>query len=148
VAATVAETRRQTDEAIQRLKQERAALERQRRDDTAEVGRLAGQGTDEGRLAEIQDRMAAAQRRLADVGDELERWADALPADNQVAAALKEFDGVWDALMPREQTKVLQMLVEQVEFDGVNGNVAINFESTSIKTLGEALPHLHEETAA
>jgi hypothetical protein len=67
--------------------------------------------------------MVAAQHRLTEIREALDRWADALPADDQVAAALKEFDGL-------------------------NGNVDISFESTSIKTLGEALPHLHDETAA
>jgi hypothetical protein len=73
VAATVAEPRRQMVEAIKRLKQKRAALERERRNDAAEFSRVAGQGGDEPRRAEIQDRMYHSQRRLADIRSEVER---------------------------------------------------------------------------
>ena len=68
VAATLAESRRLAAEAIQDLKRERAALERQRRVDGAELGRLAATGKySEPRLIEIQERVEATDRRLASI---------------------------------------------------------------------------------
>ncbi len=147
VAATVAETRRQTDEAIQRLKRERAALERQRRDDAAEVGRLAGQGGDSGRFGELEARMAAAQGRLAEIPEELARLTAAAPAEAEVAAALAQFDAAWDALTPVEQSKVISQLVEQVDLNGATNQLAITFHSTGIEALETTGAQL-EETAA
>jgi site-specific DNA recombinase len=147
VAATVAEARRQTDETIQRLKQERAALERQRRDDAAEVGRLSaanGAGT---ALAEVIQRDAVAVRRLADIREELSQLTAAMPTEQDVAAALATFDGVWNALTPPEQRSVLSELIDVVEFDGVAEEIEIAFRATGLSHLDGAAP-LNEETAA
>ena len=63
-----------------------------------------------------------------------------------VATALAEFDGVWEALVPREQARVLELLIEGVEHDGESGDVAITFRPTGIKTL--AAEFEYEEHAA
>jgi site-specific DNA recombinase len=48
---------------------------------------------------------------------------------------LGQFDAVWDALSPREQGRVLGLLIERVEHDGREASVAITFRPTGIKTL-------------
>jgi site-specific DNA recombinase len=83
VAATAAETRRQTDEAIQRLKRERAALERQPRDDAAAIGRSAEE--DDDRLAELHERLVTTQQRLAEIADEIARLTATTPSADEVA---------------------------------------------------------------
>ena len=50
------------------------------------------------------------------------------------------------ALVPREQARVLELLIERVEHDGANGDVAITFRPTGIKTL--AAEFEYEEHAA
>ena len=147
VAATLAETRRQSKEAGKRLGKERTALERQRRADEAELRRLAPKpATDSelARLVEVQERIAKAHRRLADVDAELARLAEAEIDDAEVAAALADFDAVWEALKPREQARVLELLIERVEHDGEDGSIEITFRPTGIKALAGEL----EEDAA
>jgi site-specific DNA recombinase len=53
-----------------------------------------------------------------------------------VARALAEFDGVWSALTPREQTRLVELLVDSVEYDGRAGTVAIIFHPAGIRALG------------
>lgn len=144
IAATVAETRRQADEAIQRLKRERAALERLRRDDVAEVGRLGG--AEEGVRITMEERHAQAVGRLAEINVELQPLIASAPTEDQVAAALAQFDHVWEVLSPREQTKVIEQLVERVEFDGSNGQIQISFHDAGLESLAASQPA--EETAA
>lgn len=55
--------------------------------------------------------------------------------DAAVARALAEFDGVWTALTPREQTRLVELLVETVEYDGGVGTVAITFHPAGIRAL-------------
>ena len=150
VAATWAESRRLADEAIARLKRERAALDRQRRADEGELGKLAGAAAGNGeaaRLADVQERLGAAERRLADIQDELGRLIDQNTDEDDVAAALAEFDAVWAALKPNEQARVLELLIERVQYDGQAGNVAITFRPSGIKTLSAETAE-PEETAA
>ncbi|MCX6633471.1 MAG: hypothetical protein NT090_00010 [Acidobacteria bacterium] len=58
------------------------------------------------------------------------------------------FDPVWESLAPREQARVVQLLVERVAYDGRDGQISVTFRPTGIKTLAaelaEVLPELVE----
>ena len=51
--------------------------------------------------------------------------------------ALTEFDGVWEALKPREQARLIELLVESVTWDGEAESVSITFRSTGVKSLAQ-----------
>jgi site-specific DNA recombinase len=126
VAATVAETRRQSDKAIQALKRERAAIERQRRN----------HGEDDG---ETSQRLAAIREAIATLTSNL-------PTDEQVASTLAEFDAAWTSLMPGEQGETLSMLIDHVAYEAGPGNVSITFKPTGLRILGTTTAL--EDTAA
>jgi site-specific DNA recombinase len=67
--------------------------------------------------------------------------------EEEVASALEEFDAVWAALTPREQARVLALLIERVDHDGAAGAVEITFHPTGVKALAANVGS-HEETAA
>ncbi len=48
---------------------------------------------------------------------------------------MAKFDPVWDSLTSREQICVLNLLIQRIDFDGEQGDVAVTF-------------HPHEVTAA
>ena len=52
-----------------------------------------------------------------------------------VAQALREFDGLWRQLPPREQEQLIKTLVETVTYDGQTGTVTVSFRSAGIKQL-------------
>jgi site-specific DNA recombinase len=52
-----------------------------------------------------------------------------------VALALREFDGLWSQLAPREQEEFIKRLVEGVTFDGQTGTVTVGFRSAGLKQL-------------
>jgi site-specific DNA recombinase len=149
VAATLAESQRLADESIKRLKTERAALERQRRADEAQLRELAADGDNSAsfvRMAEVQVRAATTDFRLAEVEGELAATLSTNIGDDEVAAALNEFDGVWSTLVPKEQSRVLALLIERIDFDGARGDITITFHPLGHKAL--AIEVGHEETAA
>jgi site-specific DNA recombinase len=150
VAATVAESRRLVEAGVKRLKAERAALERQRRGDEAEVARLVAAGTDNGnatQLAQVQERIGQAERRLTEIEDELTRLVATDISEDEVAMALGEFETVWSALKPKEQARVLALLIERVDHDGKAGTVEITFHPAGVKVVANQVA-THEETAA
>jgi site-specific DNA recombinase len=150
VAATLAESRRLASEGIKRLKAERAALERQRRVDEAEQGQLAATGGENGhlvRLVCVQERISDADRRLCEVEDELAQIVAFEITEEHVAAAVGEFDAVWGSLAPKEQARILALMIDQIDHDGKTGNVAITFRPTGLKSLTVAKPELEESAA-
>ena len=51
-------------------------------------------------------------------------------------AALAEFHGLWQALTPTEQRRLIRLLVERVAVDAAAERVSITFRPTGIATLG------------
>jgi site-specific DNA recombinase len=90
-------------------------------------------------LADVQERIRKAEQQLVKLREQTcavrQRRLDA----DEVALALTQFGPVWESLLPREQARLVQLLIEKVEFDGVNGRIAITFYPAGIKTLAEEL---------
>jgi site-specific DNA recombinase len=140
IRQTTAEARRQAQEGIERLEGERRSLERQLRTDQHTLRALVSsklRDTGLTRLAELQAAMAAAERRLAEIASQLDVLRTDLVNEHEVAAALAEFDRVWEVLTPREQAQVIELLVERVEYDGEKETVAVTFQPTGIKALNQ-----------
>ena len=102
-----------------------------RRDAKSLVAALAAQ-TGDGRsiaerLGELDTRAAQIDARLCELEAALAA-IDRVKIDAaEVARALAQFDPVWDALRVREQTDLIQLLIERIDYDGVGGGVTIAF---------------------
>ena len=54
---------------------------------------------------------------------------------------------MWETLVPGEQSRVLELLVEQIDYDGENGNVSLTFHPCGIKSLTQELANQQEDAA-
>ncbi len=141
VAETVRQVHGQATGRADELTAEQKRLERElagHHHDLQElVRRPAGQngGWTSAGLADIQERIASAERRQSEVRDEVERLRRDMVSDADVAAALAEFEPVWGTLSPREQARLLHLLIERVDYDGRDGVISITFHASGIKSL-------------
>ena len=89
-----------------------------------------------GRQADLHERLAAAEKRATEL---YESRAKVLVIDPQeVATALTQFDGLWSALTPAEQTRVVELLIERVDYDASTGHIVVSFNPTGILAFGRA----------
>jgi site-specific DNA recombinase len=143
VAETLNETRGQSKARIRDLEAEKRVLERDLARHNAELRKLAGSlaknGTATDRVADLQDRIRAAEQRSTQVREELISLGRELVDENEVARALAAFDPVWETLAPREQIRVIRLLVQRVDYDGAKGTVSVTFHPAGIKTLSREL---------
>ena len=148
IRETLVQARRQAEEQRDRLSAERAGLWARLRDDHAELVQLAASARPgDPRLADAHDRIRDAERRVTTIAEEL-ATLDAKRIDEaEVATALADFDAVWDCLAPREQARVIELLVDSVKYDGIAGKISITFRPTGIKTLAAELAQKQEEAA-
>jgi site-specific DNA recombinase len=139
VAETLEETRAQAKARIKDLDAERRGLERDLARHNSELrnlaGRLATNGTATDRVADLQDRIRVGEQRSTQVREELIRLGRELVDENEVARALAVFDPVWETLAPREQIRVIRLLVQRVDYDGEKGTVSVTFHPAGIKML-------------
>lgn len=84
------------------------------------------------RLADLQDMMRQSELRAAEVREELRRRENELLDMEKMSRALSLFDPLWDAMMPKERLRVVQLLVERVVYDGVNGKVSVSFHPSGL----------------
>jgi site-specific DNA recombinase len=54
----------------------------------------------------------------------------------ELVHSLGQFKPVWEALTPAEQARVVQLLVDQILYDGGTGKIAVTFRPTMIRALG------------
>ncbi len=64
-----------------------------------------------------------------------------------MSRVLAEFDQLWETLAPREQGRVLGLLVERVEYDGQRGSVSLTFHACGIRALAQELANGQEDPA-
>lgn len=140
VASTLAEARRQTDGALEALRRERRGVERDLTKIGTEIRRIASaEEIDTDRLAALNERAGFGERRLAEIQDEVDRLEQETVTGPEVAEALAEFDPVWEQLSSREQARVLELLIERVEYDGSDQTVLVTFRPTGFRALMDEL---------
>jgi site-specific DNA recombinase len=122
------------DSELRGLEQDSANWNREIRGLLDEVGR-GDSPTALGRLAELQERIRSAEARADDVRSQLATLDQGQVTEDEVTAALASFDPLWSALSPREQTRIVQLLVERVDYDGAHEKVVITFHATGFKAL-------------
>jgi len=59
---------------------------------------------------------------------------------HEVESALSVFDPVWQTLSPKEQARIIRLLVERVDYNGKDSTIGITFRPNGIKTLAQQLP--------
>lgn len=94
-------------------------------------------------LALVQDRLAVAEQRLGALRGEITSLEQGIVKEEDVVAALRSFEPLWETLSPREQARIVRLLVERVDYDGKNESVTVTFRETGIRTLAQ-----EQETAA
>ena len=148
IRETLAHVRHQAEEQIANLKSERAGLVRTLRDSHGEIGQLAAVSTPGNRrLIDAQDRVRDAEQRVTQIDDELAKLTEDLVDECEVASALADFDALWATLAPREQARVVELLVDRVAYDGQAGSVAITFRLSGVRTLAAELAAERGEAA-
>jgi site-specific DNA recombinase len=145
---TLDATRERVDQEIGRLASERRAVERGLVRLQAEIRRAAGADGDiSAQLLDLNNQVGAAERRISEIAARVAELEAERTDASDVAAALGDFDNVWHALSPREQARVLHLLVQLVEFDATAGALDITFHPTGIRALAGELAQDAEEAA-
>jgi site-specific DNA recombinase len=137
---------------IAELHVEQRSLDRDLSHWSTEVHKLVEHGTPDSasgiaRLAALQERIRTSERRVTEVNEELITLGQQTVNQDDVASALAVFDPVWESLTPHEQSRVVQLLVERIDYDGTEGKVSITFHPSGIRSLAEELSLNKEKIA-
>lgn len=133
------QARAQGLEELESLRREITVAERdlvRLQTDIARVA-LAAQRSDEAadRLADLHEQVSTIEQALASLRNEETTTKNSLVSKAQVDAALEDFTPMWSALSSREQSRIVQLLIKRIDYDGSKGKIAITFQPLGLKTM-------------
>ena len=121
------------------LRRDRDDLHQERKRHHEELQQLATSGkttTDvTARIADLHERLSTADRRLPDLESRIAELEGQTVSQAEARAAFADFDSLWENLIPREQARLLKLLLSTVEYDGDAGTISVTFRPTSIRSL-------------
>ena len=142
IAATHEQIRQQIQTSLEALKDECVGIEQDLARANAELRTLVTAPDDTrstDRQADLLDRTRIAEQRLTEICVESDQLRSESVTELDVAKTLQQFDPVWESLSPREQARVLEMLIERVDYDGAAGTVSVTFRPTGSSQVAEEL---------
>ncbi len=128
----IAESRRITNERTQLVGERRNLL------DALQSGGVEANAI-AGRLAEVDEQIGKLEARHDEVTAQIAANANDTVDEVALREALQQFTPVWDELLPKERTRVLRLLIEEVRYDGKAGELEIVFRDIGIKALGREI---------
>ena len=142
MALALEQARGRHDEEVAATEGEARIVEREvgqlQREIAATATDAATNGHAAARLADLHERLRDAERRWTELCDKIARAQRQMVTKADVDSALEAFEPLWETLSPKEQARILQLLVQRVDYDGASGKVAVTFRANGIKTLGPA----------
>lgn len=135
VRDTLAQAKLQTQQQAERLKRERAALQRVIRDGYERMNRGVKDREDAERLAAHQGNLREKELRLNAVHDELTVLVGVAINETAVEAGLADFDRLWQAFSPAERSRLVHQIVARVTYDGRASNLSITYHASGIDSI-------------
>lgn len=84
------------------------------------------------RLGEIDARASEIERRLTEIQDALAHLERTSIDPEQAAQAMAQFTPLWEALTTTERARLVQLLIERIDYDGVGDEVSITFRPNGL----------------
>jgi site-specific DNA recombinase len=142
LAGTLKHARKQAKEASAALETEQAALERELKRHYREVRTLAtdaatANGAGAARLGDLNERIRAGEQAMTGLRERAVALSREIVDEREVAEAMAAFDPVWETLTPKEQARVVRLLVQRVEYDGAAGTVSLTLHPDGLRSLGD-----------
>ncbi len=134
-AEIAAQARAEHDRQLESLRAEKTSLQRSVREQARAVAGLFGQLDASARIAQLEARIRAGERRLQEIAAEIAALGPEPVEAEAVFAALAQFDAVAATLMPAERERLVRLLVERVAYDGAKSTVSITFRPAGIQSI-------------
>jgi site-specific DNA recombinase len=100
------------------------------------------------RLSDLDEQAHQFERRMAELRDELAVIEHETVSPDEVQRAIALFDPIWDMLFPRERSRILHLLLEQAIYDGVKGELELQFYPLGISRLAAEAAMVGQEVKA
>jgi site-specific DNA recombinase len=135
IAKTIQQAQAQNKKQFAELEREQQILELELKRYHNKLHQIIGSGASNdssdspitNQLANLQDRIASTDQQLTRIREEIVILNRQVIDQQELTTALSLFDPIWESLSPREQARVIHLLVEKIGYDGDKGTIALTF---------------------
>jgi site-specific DNA recombinase len=100
------------------------------------------------RLSDLDEQAHQFERRMAELHDELAVIERETVSPYDVQRAIALFEPIWDMLFPRERSRILHLLLESAIYDGIKGELELQFYPLGISRLAAEAATVGQEVKA
>ena len=146
IAETVKQVRNSVQHRTEMLEKELWIINEKLKRNTVEVDKLMNdkiQGFNDhsctfSRLSLLDDEQIRLARSRADeIREKISKTKNETVGNRELSTALKDFNSIWESLLPRERVRLIHLLIKRIEYDGAEEMLSLTFHQTEIKTLVE-----------
>lgn len=131
------------DSQIEELKQRRRLRESRARRINEDINDLTRsfalhntpQGA--GELARLQDELTGVEKQIGELNRQIVDLQHRMVDEDELTGALEAFDPMWDRLRPAERARLIHLLVQCIEYDGANNEIAITYHPAGLQAFAE-----------
>ena len=135
LATSLAEIARRAEQEAHHLNQEAKLLTGHIHAAYGELSQVSVRPGSEDRTAKIQTEIDKHQRRLAEIRRTLDSLATTRIDRNDVKRVFSMFDPLWNAMSPLDQSRLLRLLIDRIDYDGQSGEIELHLHPAGIRSL-------------
>lgn len=135
LATSLGEIARRAEEEAHHLNQEAKLLTGHIHAAYGELSQVSVRPGSEDRTAKIQTEIDKHQHRLAEIRRTLDSLSTTRIDRNDVKRVFSMFDPLWNAMSPLDQSHLLRLLIERIDYDGQSGEIELHLHPAGIRTL-------------
>ena len=87
------------------------------------------------RIAQLHDFIATCEQRMPSIEAKIKKLKQETITEHEAQEVFSDFDSLWSNLSPREQARVIKLLIATVDYDAKLERISVTFHSTTISAL-------------
>ena len=84
-----------------------------------------------------QSRIDKNEARLKELRETIDNHRPVRVSHASIRKTLGELDKAWDTSPPRERCRLMELLIERIDYDGAAGTLDITFHPAGLASLGQ-----------
>jgi len=88
-------------------------------------------------LARLQDELVEVEKEIGELNRQIVDLQHRMIDEDELTGALEAFDPMWDRLRPDERARLIHLLVQCIEYDGANDEIAITYHPAGLQAFAE-----------
>ena len=127
----------QNREDVDSQKREADSIAKFLKEDHAEMTHLVATAASADLIEATQSRIDKSETRLKELREAIDNHRPIRVSHASIRKTLGELDKAWDTIPPRERCRLMELLIEQIDYDGVEGTLDITFHPAGLASLGQ-----------